>query len=343
MSAAPNISKRGLRSSRIEESGEVELHESLRIGKGQHLVREPALKRRLRSPPERNHDHDCYRNAVRNRGWLFRRGAYGPCSVPASAEAAAGPFEAWVRVAVLDASRLGADHPLTIAEAGCDTNATDGLMCSFPRDLQTQLSADHAALGPWHELGGSTLTLRLRAEPTVSATGVDPVGIDTLIASDVRAEARALANMNFYSSQKRLLEPEALGGICVIFDPSDPTWPALDPVIERLDQQVTVLKEAASFDGLAGYLSLSSALTALHKDVADGLIGMVVVVYGGNAPKGVVALQRPDIASLVCHMPVPVIVGLARGPHPSLLHDVAFAATESPAEAMAVVAALARG
>ena len=95
-----------------------------------------------------------------------------------------------------------------------------------------------------------------------------------------------------------------------------------------------------AFEGIAGFMGLTVCLEDLRRRAAEDGIELVLIVADRGIPCP--ALLELDTALPLCAMPAHVVVGIPRGLSASLVHECAFAACDSPGEAMTMVEDLVR-
>jgi hypothetical protein len=257
--------------------------------------------------------------------------------------AAEGVFETWVRCTVVDNDRVDGEDFIRVVSS--EESAADVIGCVLADELKAALEARHGARMQADELVGSTLYLRIRAVPgeRLAISDVEPAWIEACLQRMLRARMREMAEFHMLDLQQHLPDPELIRRIGVIVAKDDPTWPSVQASLDLIAATGPgYVVELASFDGWNGTMALNGVLKRMADRVAEEDVDVVLIAFGGVLQDSLSALQDDEIATLIGTMAVPVVVGLPRPRCGSLVHRVAFAAADTPFEAVMIVTALVR-
>ena len=94
---------------------------------------------------------------------------------------------------------------------------------------------------------------------------------------------------------------------------------------------------AAPFDGEGAGARLAEAVRRATEPIAGHRPDLVLLVRGGGARSGLLALDDEALARAVATLPVPVVTGLGHATDRALVDQVAHAAADTPSKALAVV------
>lgn len=247
-------------------------------------------------------------------------------------------IEAWVRVAVVDEEYLptgGSSYEFADPVRGRRGGA---VRASLTLDGIDRLERQHGTSLPWRLFIGSELDLKLRTTRHArQAATTEIVDVETAwieMSSDMiqHYHSRIMAGQGSYDRQRLLEQPTVIRTIDIV-RPEDEPMPA--SITARLSEfetaGVTCRDVPLAMRGTPGFLGFRSHFEQLatgHLPTAD----MLVVLSESDADLHI--RENPDLADLLSLIPCPVLIGFCRGRYGSLLHDVAYSASETPQAAL---------
>jgi hypothetical protein len=255
------------------------------------------------------------------------------------------PVEGWVESAVLYAVEKSGITHFQLADPGEDC-PDRAVWAALPEASKAALYAAVGAIYPPVELEGCELCLRLQAERSgdeflITVIDIERRALDAAVMRRARDSRRALVEFGYFQRQNDLPEPDVIRRVEVIHALDDFSWPAMRARLDALAPSgLGYAARAVEMNGISGFMALTNALENLSRRAADDGIDVALILAdeSGCCP----ALAEIDTALPVCAMPAHVVVGMPRGSSESLLHAIAFAGCDSPADAITVLEDLVR-
>jgi hypothetical protein len=255
------------------------------------------------------------------------------------------PVERWVHVSILYAAEKSGITHFQLADPG-DHCPDRAVWAVLPEASKTAFYGAAGAIYPPVELERCELCLRLQAERSgdeilITVIDFEKRAIDAAIMRRARDSRRALVEFGYFQRQSDLREPDVIRRVEVIHALDDFSWSATRGRLDALAPSgLGYAARAVEMSGISGFMALTVELENLNRRAADDGIDVVLILAdeSGCCP----ALAEIDTALPVCAMPAHVVVGMPRGSSESLLHAIAFAGCDSPADAITVLEDLVR-
>ena len=165
----------------------------------------------------------------------------------------------------------------------------------------------------------------------------------SLLAAALDEIRRKLKAEGLYDRQRRLPMPLDITRVVVIHPANAASWADVSTQLMSWQQAgiLTVQSLPAAFEGPRASQELVGALMqARTPDVSGQRPDLIVLVRGGGARSGLMALDNEAVARTICTSPIPVLTGLGHASDHSLLEDVAALRADTPSKALAQLATL---
>jgi exodeoxyribonuclease VII large subunit len=110
-------------------------------------------------------------------------------------------------------------------------------------------------------------------------------------------------------------------------------WADVSRELKRLEGAgvLALVDVAATFEGSGATSSLRAALLKVRD--CEG-VDAVMIIRGGGATSGLLALTNEDLARDLCELPIPVITGIGHASDRTLIDELAWQAADTPSKAL---------
>lgn len=254
------------------------------------------------------------------------------------------PRQAWVACSVVKVHRRKGGYALELGENDAGRSPTGGRLDAFLfeknlasiREKMGMPDFDPADL----ESASAVLLLSLSFHPRFHlqavAQDINPALGHSILAKHINRIRERLKAEGLLDRQARLAKPGDIQRLAVIYPVGAAGWADVSRELKRLEGAgvLALVDVAATFEGSGATSSLRAALLKVRD--CEG-VDAVMIIRGGGATSGLLALTNEDLARDICELPIPIITGIGHASDRTLIDELAWQAADTPSKALRFV------